>query len=240
MPETTRHFSIGELAADAGVSPQTLRHYDRLGLLKPSTRSRARYRRYTLDDRARLELIRTLRELDVDLGTIRKLLHGATDLKAVAELQLATLEHQSRVVQRRMSVIRVFLSAEDTLDAQRLRQRQTLTRLEAMEQREFLSTQLARRMGDGGSQGMRRALMDVVRIDLPPAPTREQLDAWLRQAVMTSDDPEALWASVQTPSGDDDLPAWKRLLGALTFHDPRRARCAARVGELRRDSATAM
>jgi len=69
---------------------------------------------------------------------------------------------------------------------------------------------------------------------------RERLERWLRQAVMTSDDVEAIWAWVQTPSGDDDLPAWKRLLTALAFHDPRRARCAARVGELRQESATDM
>lgn len=202
MPDTTQHFSIGELAGDAGISPQTLRHYDRLGLLRPSTRSRARYRRYTLDDRARLELIRTLRELDVDLGTIRKLLHGATNLKAVVELQLATLEHQARLVQRRMSVIRVFLASDDALDTQRLRQLQTLTRLESMEQREFLSTQLERRMAGGGSPGMRRALMDVVRIDLPPTPTREQLDAWLELADMVSA-PDFLAQYRGQPSTDD-------------------------------------
>jgi hypothetical protein len=62
---------------------------------------------------------------------------------------------------------------------------------------------------------------------------REHLDHWLRQAVMTSDDPDALWAWVHTPTGEDDLPAWKRLLGRLPFHDPRRPRCSARVGELR-------
>jgi len=67
---------------------------------------------------------------------------------------------------------------------------------------------------------------------------REHLEAWLRHAVMTSDDPDALWAWVQTPGGEDDLPAWKRLLPMLQFHDPRRARCAARVGELRRAAAT--
>jgi hypothetical protein len=69
---------------------------------------------------------------------------------------------------------------------------------------------------------------------------RERLDGWLRQAVMTDDDPEALWAWVQGPGGDDDLAAWKRLLTRLPFHDPRRARCAARVGELRRNAATPM
>jgi hypothetical protein len=63
---------------------------------------------------------------------------------------------------------------------------------------------------------------------------REQLDAWLRQAVMTSDDAEALWAWVNEPTGRDDLAAWKRLLSQLEFRDPRRSLCAARVGELRR------
>ena len=63
---------------------------------------------------------------------------------------------------------------------------------------------------------------------------REQLDAWLRQAVMTSGDIDALWAWVNGPTGRDDLVAWKRLLAALEFRDPRRSLCAARVGELRR------
>jgi hypothetical protein len=63
---------------------------------------------------------------------------------------------------------------------------------------------------------------------------REQLDAWLRQAVMTSGDVDALWAWVNAPSGREDLSAWKRLLAALEFRDPRRSECAARVGELRR------
>ena len=59
---------------------------------------------------------------------------------------------------------------------------------------------------------------------------REQLDAWLRQAVMTADDPEALWAWVNTPAGDEDLAAWKRLLPELEFHDPRRSLCCVAVG----------
>ena len=40
---------------------------------------------------------------------------------------------------------------------------------------------------------------------------------------MTSDDAEALWAWVQTPPGEDDLAAQKRLLRTLPFHDPRRS-----------------
>lgn len=62
---------------------------------------------------------------------------------------------------------------------------------------------------------------------------RDALDTWLRQAVMTAGDEDALWAWVQCPSGRDDLPAWKRLLAGLDFHDPRRSLAAARVGSLR-------
>jgi hypothetical protein len=62
---------------------------------------------------------------------------------------------------------------------------------------------------------------------------REHLDAWLRQAVMTAEDADALWAWVHTPGGEDDLGAWKRLLAQLEFRDPRRSLAAARVGELR-------
>jgi hypothetical protein len=66
---------------------------------------------------------------------------------------------------------------------------------------------------------------------------REQLDAWVRQAVMTANDPEALWAWVNSPTGSDDLGAWKRLLAGLEFRDPRRSLCASRVGDLRRSLA---
>jgi ABC-type transporter Mla MlaB component len=62
---------------------------------------------------------------------------------------------------------------------------------------------------------------------------REALDAWMRHAVMTADDPGALWAWLRSPSGADDLLAWKRLLAQLSFQDPRRSLAAARVRSLR-------
>jgi hypothetical protein len=62
---------------------------------------------------------------------------------------------------------------------------------------------------------------------------RDALDRWIRHAVMTADDREALWAWLQSPAGRDDLPAWKALLPHLDYRDPRRSRAAARVGHLR-------
>jgi transcriptional regulator of acetoin/glycerol metabolism len=62
---------------------------------------------------------------------------------------------------------------------------------------------------------------------------RAQLESWLRHAVMSADDCDALWAWVRSPSGAADVPAWKRLLAALDFHDPRRSRAAAELQALR-------
>lgn len=63
---------------------------------------------------------------------------------------------------------------------------------------------------------------------------RAELDGWLRQAVITSNDAEALWAWVRSPSGSEDLLAWQRLLAALQYTDPRRSLVAARTATLRR------
>jgi hypothetical protein len=63
---------------------------------------------------------------------------------------------------------------------------------------------------------------------------RDELDGWLRQAVITSDDADALWAWARSPSGEYDLLAWRRLLAALDYTDPRRSRAVARTAALRR------
>jgi hypothetical protein len=68
---------------------------------------------------------------------------------------------------------------------------------------------------------------------------RAMLDNWVRHAAVTADDREVLWAWVQCRSGQDDLPAWKRLLGQLDFNDPRRSLAAAQVKSLRTEYAIA-
>ena len=62
---------------------------------------------------------------------------------------------------------------------------------------------------------------------------RDALEGWMRHAVMTGDDRDALWAWVQTSSGQEDPAAWKHVLSALDFRDPRRSQAAAQVGRLR-------
>ncbi|MGH2941859.1 MAG: transcriptional regulator, partial [Solirubrobacteraceae bacterium] len=64
---------------------------------------------------------------------------------------------------------------------------------------------------------------------------RDELDGWLRQAVITSADADTLWAWVRSSSGRSDLLAWQRLLAALDYTDPRRSLAVARTRALRQE-----
>ncbi|MCL2403595.1 MAG: MerR family transcriptional regulator [Coriobacteriia bacterium] len=73
-------YTIGRLAELAGVSAKTLRHYDRIGLLSPSTRSAAGYRLYSDADGRRLAEILAYRALQMSLADITALLGDADAL----------------------------------------------------------------------------------------------------------------------------------------------------------------
>lgn len=186
-PRPTRRSTIGELARQAGVSAQTLRHYDQLGILRPTATSPAGYRLYTEEDRGRLELIRALRALDLDLDTINRLLRGAVGVRKVAELHLRTLDLQARTLERRRAVLRVLLRADTPPTADRLARLQVLAGFEQMERAQFLSEQLDKRLHGTTNANMRRWVQNAAVLDLPESPSEAQVEAWLELAEMVSD-----------------------------------------------------
>ena len=75
-------MTIGELARRAGVSTRTLRFWADEGLV-PCDRTVAGYRSFGPGALPTVALIRVLRELEVDLATVRSILEGRRDLPAV-------------------------------------------------------------------------------------------------------------------------------------------------------------
>ena len=61
-------YSIGELACRTGLPVRTIRFYSDIGVVPPTDRTSAGYRLYDIDALARLDLVRTLRDLGIDLG----------------------------------------------------------------------------------------------------------------------------------------------------------------------------
>ncbi|MFD8545085.1 MerR family transcriptional regulator [Streptomyces sp. NPDC059649] len=67
-------YSVGQVAAFAGVTVRTLHHYDEIGLLHPGERNHAGHRRYGDDDLDRLQQILFYRELGFPLDEVAALL----------------------------------------------------------------------------------------------------------------------------------------------------------------------
>ena len=69
------YSSIGEAAKAAHTTSETLRHYDRIGLVKPSKKDEwTNYRYYTEQDIVRLNTVRALQMMDLPLQEIKKVL----------------------------------------------------------------------------------------------------------------------------------------------------------------------
>ncbi|QIK07315.1 MerR family transcriptional regulator [Streptomyces sp. Je 1-4] len=67
-------YSVGQVAAFAGVTVRTLHHYHEIGLLQPGERNHAGHRRYGDDDLDRLQQILFYRELGFPLDEVAALL----------------------------------------------------------------------------------------------------------------------------------------------------------------------
>jgi len=67
-------YTIGQLAKKAQVNVQTIRFYERRGILKPIRREESGYRKYDGDSLKRLHFIRQAKELGFSLKEIQDLL----------------------------------------------------------------------------------------------------------------------------------------------------------------------
>lgn len=90
-------IGIGNLAKRAGVGIDTVRYYERAGLLAPSRRLASGYRRYTALEVARLRFIRRAQALGFTLNEVRDLLalsarRDVARVKSSAQAKLADVE----------------------------------------------------------------------------------------------------------------------------------------------------
>ena len=96
---------IGELAHKAGVDVQTVRYYEREGLLDAPARTGSGYRAYGPEHLERLNFVRHCRSLDMPLAEIRRLLELSTE-KSVScdEVNALVRAHLVRVQAKRRSL----------------------------------------------------------------------------------------------------------------------------------------
>ncbi len=95
---STRHRTIGELGRETGTKAETIRFYERIGLLSKPQRTAANYRLYSSDDRNRLRFIRRSRSLGFSLDQIRTMLDLSHDKhRSCSAIDGVAREHLSEI-----------------------------------------------------------------------------------------------------------------------------------------------
>jgi DNA-binding transcriptional MerR regulator len=102
--DLTKPYRVHEFAELAGVTAKTLRHYDRLWLLRP-LRTAAGYRVYSEKDLHRLERIVALKFLGLPLKEISRVLDRSMPLTKVLLGQRTVLEEKRHLLERAIEAI---------------------------------------------------------------------------------------------------------------------------------------
>ncbi|MBL4936440.1 MerR family transcriptional regulator [Clostridium sp. YIM B02515] len=93
-------MKISEFAKRAGVTVKTLLHYDKIGLLQPSTKTETGYRVYSDMDFIKLQQITTLKFVGLSLEEIKKLLNEkGRDIESVIDIQTRALEEKKKNIE---------------------------------------------------------------------------------------------------------------------------------------------
>lgn len=114
----SRTLLIGQVASQAGVGVETVRFYEREGLISQPSRMASGYRRYDIDAVTRLQFIRRAKDLGFTLKEIASLLslrHDPTstnaDVKREAERKIADIDARIRTLQRMKRALRKLADA---------------------------------------------------------------------------------------------------------------------------------
>jgi len=101
------HMTIGKVARAASMGIDTIRFYEREGLIEKPARSASGYRHYRPEVVARLRFIRQAKELGFSLKEIKDLLSlrvragcSCGDVKARAELKIADIDRRMAQLKR--------------------------------------------------------------------------------------------------------------------------------------------
>ncbi|GAA1102540.1 MerR family transcriptional regulator [Kitasatospora arboriphila] len=178
-------YSIGDLARRTGLTVKAIRFYADTGIVPPTDRTPAGYRQYGADAVARLELVRTLRELGIDLATIRKVMDREVSLKDVAATHAEALDVQIRVLRQRRAVLTAVARRGSTPRETDLMHK--LARLSEAERHGLIDDFLGSVFDGLRDHPAFAAVARSLTPELPGDPEPEQIEAWVELAELLQD-----------------------------------------------------
>ncbi|MBA4862710.1 MerR family transcriptional regulator [Streptomyces sp. PSKA54] len=186
IDDGTGLLTIGQLSRRTGLSVRTIRYWSDEGVLPPVTRSDGGYRLYDAESLARLELIRTLRELDLGLDDVRRVVAGERTVAEVAATHVAALDAQIRALRVTRAVLSTVAQRRSTAEEMTLMNK--LARLSAAERGRIIDDFVEETFAglDTADPAIRERMRNTV-ADMPDDPTPEQVDAWVELAELVQD-----------------------------------------------------
>jgi len=106
-----REWPIKDVARATGLTSRTLRHYEQIGLLRPSRVADNGYRFYGEAELSRLYRILSLRALELPLATIQIALDDESTLADAMQSHLSLLEEKREQTEQQIAVVKQTLSA---------------------------------------------------------------------------------------------------------------------------------
>ncbi|NNF05262.1 MAG: heavy metal-responsive transcriptional regulator [Candidatus Eisenbacteria bacterium] len=117
-------MTIGQLAKQTKIGLETIRFYERVGLIKSPPRRSSGYRAYPPETVRRVRFIRTAKELGFSLQEIGELLSLRVDpvescghVKTIAEHKILDMEQRIKTLQRMRRSLRRLVTACDAREA---------------------------------------------------------------------------------------------------------------------------
>ncbi|MGW4063453.1 helix-turn-helix domain-containing protein [Amycolatopsis sp. NPDC004747] len=182
----TELYPIGDVARRTGLSVSAIRFYADEGVVAPTGLTEGGFRQYDVQAIARLELVRTLRDLGAGLDDIRRVLAAENTLQDLAARHLRLVEDQLRQFHARRAVLRTIVRQRTTTDQVSL-----MHKLVSMSDDD--RDHLISRFWDFVTDGLDVHPGYVERLHsrrphLPEEPSTEQLEAWIELAEIVQDE----------------------------------------------------
>ncbi|MEU6782090.1 MerR family transcriptional regulator [Nonomuraea angiospora] len=204
MNDVTGLYTIGQLAQRTGLRARTIRFWSDCGVLPPAQRSGGGYRLYDAEAVARLDLVRTLRDLGLGLDAIQQVLEQRATLSEVADLHVKALDAEIRTLKVRRSVLRVLANRDNS--TKEIALINALARLSARERQQIIDDFVDHAFAGVVDEdaALVAGWMRDLPPDLPEDPTSEQIDAWVELAELVGNDNFRQTVRGMVLSGEDD------------------------------------
>ncbi len=163
-------YTVKAVAQLAGVTVRTLHHYDQIGLLRPTSVSRAGYRLYTTADLERLQQVLFFRELGFGLEEIKRIVNSPD-----FDRRRALLSHRKMLLEKQKRLARLIESVDRTIEA--------IERSEELDEKEMFE----------GFEGLDRKQLEEWRAEARQRWGADRVDeSWRRASRFTKEDWEEI------------------------------------------------